>query len=177
MAKDFLKEVIGKNIRILRKQKGQTLQSLSRQIGITHQQLSRIENGAGTSTSTLERIAAILDVDMEILFNEPDATLQLFVDQDAIRIKREIINNETNTILEVTKYRCTDLADAVDKFEKLQKADKLLYRIISKKEEYEFLDYDNWQNDISYMFSIGNITIKCSLMYIERIALQTYRLI
>ena len=66
-----IKDTIGRNIRILRKQKGQTLQSLSRQIGITHQQLSRIENGSGTSTSTLERIAAILDVDMITLMEEP----------------------------------------------------------------------------------------------------------
>lgn len=71
-----IKTTIGKNIRILRKQKGQTLQSLSKQIGITHQQLSRIENGSGTATSTLERIAAILNVDMKILMDEPEATLR-----------------------------------------------------------------------------------------------------
>lgn len=76
-----IKTTIGKNIRILRKQRGQTLQSLSRQIGITHQQLSRVENGAGTSTSTLERIAAILDVDMKILMEEPEATLKASVPQ------------------------------------------------------------------------------------------------
>lgn len=70
-----MKAVIGKNIRILRKQRGQTLKSLSEQIGMTHQQLSRIENGGGTSTTTLERIAAILDVDMPILMDEPEATL------------------------------------------------------------------------------------------------------
>lgn len=70
-----MKTTIGKNIRILRKQKGQTLQSLSKQIGITHQQLSRIENGGGTSTATLERIAAVLGVDMPILIDEPEATL------------------------------------------------------------------------------------------------------
>lgn len=71
-----IKEIIGKNIRILRKQKGQTLQSLSKQIGITHQQLSRIENGFGTSTATLERICVILGVDMKTLVDEPEATLQ-----------------------------------------------------------------------------------------------------
>lgn len=71
-----MKDTIGKNIRILRKQRGQTLKSLSEQIGITHQQLSRIENGGGTSTSTLERIAAILDVDMPVLIDEPEANLQ-----------------------------------------------------------------------------------------------------
>lgn len=76
-----IKDIIGKNIRILRKQKGQTLQSLSRQIGITHQQLSRIENGSGTSTSTLERIAAILDVDMKDLMEEPETTLKASIPQ------------------------------------------------------------------------------------------------
>lgn len=71
-----MKAIIGKNIRILRKQRGQTLKSLSEQIGMTHQQLSRIENGGGTSTATLERIAAVLDVDMPILIDEPEANLQ-----------------------------------------------------------------------------------------------------
>ncbi len=71
-----MKDIIGKNIRILRKQRGQTLKSLAEQIGITHQQLSRIENGGGTSTTTLERIAAVLGVDMPVLIDEPEANLQ-----------------------------------------------------------------------------------------------------
>lgn len=75
-----IKETIGKNIRILRKQRGQTLKSLSEQIGITHQQLSRIETGGGTASSTLERIAAILDVDMNVLIDEPEATLHKTID-------------------------------------------------------------------------------------------------
>ena len=44
---ETIKNTIGNNIRMLRKQRGQTLDSLSRQIGITHQQLSRIEKGGG----------------------------------------------------------------------------------------------------------------------------------
>lgn len=71
-----MKDTIGKNIRILRKQRGQTLKNLAGQIGITHQQLSRIENGGGTSTTTLERIAAVLGVDMPVLIDEPEANLQ-----------------------------------------------------------------------------------------------------
>ena len=69
------RETIGKNIRILRKERGQTLKSLSNQVGLTYQQLSRIENGSGTSTSTLERIAAVLGVEMPVLLDEPEATL------------------------------------------------------------------------------------------------------
>ena len=75
-----MKETIGKNIRILRKQRGQTLKSLSEQIGITHQQLSRIETGGGTSSTTLERIATILDVDMTVLIDEPEANLHRTID-------------------------------------------------------------------------------------------------
>ncbi|MBR1691767.1 MAG: helix-turn-helix transcriptional regulator [Lachnospiraceae bacterium] len=69
------RETIGKNIRILRKERGQTLKSLSNQVGLTYQQLSRIENGSGTSTSTLERIAAVLGVEIPVLLDEPEATL------------------------------------------------------------------------------------------------------
>lgn len=87
-----IKDTIGRNIRILRKQKGQTLQSLSRQIGITHQQLSRIERGCGTSTSTLERIAAILDVDMKILMEEPEATLKASIPQTRNFIPDQMCN-------------------------------------------------------------------------------------
>ena len=75
-----MKVTIGKNIRILRKQRGQTLKSLSEQIGITHQQLSRIETGGGTSSTTLERIATILDVDMTVLIDEPEANLHRTID-------------------------------------------------------------------------------------------------
>lgn len=71
-----MKEIIGHNIRILRQNRGQTLKSLSSQVGLTYQQLSRIENGSGTSTSTLERIAAVLGVEMQTLLDEPKATLQ-----------------------------------------------------------------------------------------------------
>lgn len=87
-----MKEAIGKNIRILRKQKGQTLQSLSKQIGITHQQLSRIENGSGTSTATLERIAAILDVDMKVLIDEPEATLHKSIQRTRNFIPDQLCN-------------------------------------------------------------------------------------
>ena len=69
-----IKETIGNNIRMLRKQRGQTLDSLSKQIGITHQQLSRVEKGGGTSTVTLERIATVLQVSTSDLLQEPNTT-------------------------------------------------------------------------------------------------------
>lgn len=78
---DTMKNTIGKNIRILRKQRGQTLKSLSNQIGITHQQLSRIENGGGTSATTLERIATVLQVSTSTLLEEPTITLQKSINQ------------------------------------------------------------------------------------------------
>ena len=68
------KEIIGYNIRLYRKQRGLTLRSLSSQIGISYQQLSRIENGGGTSSTTLERIADILDIPIENLFQDPKRT-------------------------------------------------------------------------------------------------------
>lgn len=65
-----IKQVYGKNIRTLRKQKGYTLQFLAKRVGITHQQLSRIENGGGTSSNTLERIAMALNVSPSMLVEE-----------------------------------------------------------------------------------------------------------
>ncbi|MBR1931800.1 MAG: hypothetical protein IJ833_10095 [Lachnospiraceae bacterium] len=37
--------------------------------------MSRIENGSRTSTSTLERIAAVLGVEMPVLLDEPEAPI------------------------------------------------------------------------------------------------------
>ena len=76
-----IKETIGNNIRMLRKQRGQTLDSLSKQIGITHQQLSRVEKGGGTSTVTLERIATVLQVSTSDLLQEPNTTLNKNIQQ------------------------------------------------------------------------------------------------
>jgi len=87
-----IKVTIGKNIRIFRKQKGSTLQSLSKQIGITHQQLSKIENGAGTATFTLERIAAVLNVDMKNLMEEPEANLKNSISHIENFVPKEVYN-------------------------------------------------------------------------------------
>lgn len=76
-----MKETIGKNIRRLRKERGQTLKSLSNQIGFTYQQLSRIEHGWGTSAETLERIATILGVDLATLMKESEEDLQNSIPQ------------------------------------------------------------------------------------------------
>ena len=76
-----MKEIIGKNISRLRKERGQTLKSLSSQIGFTHQQLSRIEHGWGTSSATLERIADILGVDLATLMKEPEEDMQHSIPQ------------------------------------------------------------------------------------------------
>lgn len=65
-----IKQVYGKNIRTLRKQRGYTLQLLGQRVGISYQQISRIENGSGTSSNTLERIATILGVSPSVLMNE-----------------------------------------------------------------------------------------------------------
>ncbi len=87
-----IKNTIGRNIRTLRKHKGQTLQSLSKQVGITYQQLSRIEKGLGTSTSTLERIATILGVDIKILMEEPETTLKNFIPQTRSFVPDQMCN-------------------------------------------------------------------------------------
>lgn len=140
-----MKEIIGKNIRILRKQKGQTLQSLSKQIGITHQQLSRIEKGGGTSTATLERIAAILDVDMKILVDEPEATLQSSIQRTRNFVSDQLCNEMYAKLYADVIKPANDTA--IDKFmeEVIQQLVKdtgmirnLMCSHVGKQENYEF---------------------------------------
>lgn len=140
-----MKDNIGKNIRILRKQNGHTLQSLSKQIGITHQQLSRIENGSGTSTSTLERIAAILGVDIPILIDEPEATLHRSIQQTRNFIPEQICNAIYAKLYSDVIKPANDTAidkfmeDVIEQLVKNQsKIRNLMCSHVGKKERYEF---------------------------------------
>ena len=140
-----IKETIGKNIRIIRKNKGLTLQNLSKQIGITHQQLSRIENGMGTSTSTLERVATILEVDMQDLMQEPSETLQNSIPQVKDYVSEQFRNQMYARLYEDIIKPTNDMV--LDKFmeeiiEKIvkdtQKIRNLMCSHAGKKEFYEF---------------------------------------
>lgn len=140
-----MKEIIGKNIRIIRTSKGMTLQNLSKQVGITHQQLSRIEKGAGTSTSTLERIAAILNVDMTSLIDEPEATLQRSVSKTKNYIPEQACKQMYAKIFDEVIKQSNDIV--VDKFmeeviEKLLKNQSQIRNLmcshVGQKENYEF---------------------------------------
>lgn len=140
-----LRETVGKNIRIIRKRKGLTLQSLSKQVGITHQQLSRVENGFGTSTATLERIAAVLEVDMKCLMEEPNETLQnsipqikdyvsnQFCNQMYARLYEDIIKPTNDAVLD--KF----MVEVIEKLVKdNQKIRNLMCSHVGYKERYEF---------------------------------------
>lgn len=140
-----MREKIGENIRIIRKSKGLTLQTLSKQIGISHQQLSRIENGSGTSSVTLERIAVILGVDMKTLIDEPEATLHASVPTIKNYIPDQMCNQMYARLYDDVIKPTNDMA--IDKFlddviEKLLHNQQLLRNIVSthagKKELYEF---------------------------------------
>jgi transcriptional regulator with XRE-family HTH domain len=57
-------EIIGKNIKLFREQKGMKQEVLAKQIGITKSRLSQIESGdcGELFLNRIEKIAAILDV-------------------------------------------------------------------------------------------------------------------
>lgn len=140
-----IKETIGKNIRIIRKNRGLTLQNLSKQIGITHQQLSRIENGMGTSTATLERIATILEVDMQDLMKEPNETLHNTIPQTKNYISDQFRNQMYARLYEDVIKPTNDMVldrfmeDVVENLVKdTQKIRNLMCTHAGKKESYEF---------------------------------------
>jgi len=140
-----IKETIGKNIRIIRKSKGLTLQSLSKQVGVSHQQLSRIENGLGTSSSTLERIAAVLEVDIKNLMEEPNETLQNSVPQIKDYVSQQFCNQMYARLYEDVIKPTNDMVldkfmeDVIEKIVKdTQKIGDLICSRAGKKELYEF---------------------------------------
>jgi len=53
------------------KEKGLTVANIATRIGVKPPALSRIINGSNTTTDTLQRIAAALDVPISELFEQP----------------------------------------------------------------------------------------------------------
>lgn len=65
---------IGKRLKAIRLQNGKTLAALSRDAGVSKSMLSRIERDhAAPTTTTLEKIASGLGVDLAALLTDPDA--------------------------------------------------------------------------------------------------------
>ena len=140
-----IKETIGKNIRILRKQRGQSLQSLAKQIGISHQQLSNIEHGSGTSSITLERIAAILDIELKALVDEPEVTLHNSIPRTKNFVPEQLCNEFYSKLFADVVKVTNDVV--IDKFmeeiiEKLVKDKNIVRNLmcshVGKQESYEF---------------------------------------
>lgn len=63
------RERLGRNVRILRVERGLSLRTFGQMIGVDYAYLSNIENGkANASVDILEKIAEGLDVDIRDLF-------------------------------------------------------------------------------------------------------------
>lgn len=155
-----IKEAIGRNIRILRKERGQTLQSLSRQIGITHQQLSRIENGSGTATSTLERIAAILDVDIKILMDEPQETLNRTVAHTRNFVPDQMCN-------ELYAKLYADVIKPVNDITVERFFDEIFEKLVKNKEKIRNLMYSHVGTKESYQFTQAELEVFCQLLFVD----------
>jgi transcriptional regulator with XRE-family HTH domain len=66
--KEFL-EKFGRNLRKIRQENNLSQEALSDKIEVPRSQISRIERGKGNPTvNTLKRIADVLEVDIELLF-------------------------------------------------------------------------------------------------------------
>ena len=159
-----IKVTIGKNIRIFRKQKGYTLQSLSKQIGITHQQLSRIENGMGTSTHTLERIAAVLDVDMKELMEEPEINLKNSIPHIKNFVPTEIYNKlcsemHGNIIKPINDVVIEKYKDKIHKL--LEDKDKICKLIDINIENMDTNLKRNYQKNNQFTFTKRQLVIFC----------------
>lgn len=155
-----IKTTIGKNIRILRKQRGQTLQSLSRQIGITHQQLSRIEKGGGTATSTLERIAVVLDVDMKVLMDEPEVTLKNTTPQTRNFISDYMCNEIYSKVYADIIKRVNDTA--IEKF-----VYEVFDKLVKDKKKIRNLMCAHVGSKTNYQFTKIELEDFCQLLFVD----------
>lgn len=155
-----IKTTIGKNIRILRKERGQTLQSLSKQIGITHQQLSRIEGGSGTSTATLERIAAILDVDMKTLMDEPEATLKSTIPHTKNFIPDYMCNEIYSKVYVDIIKRVNDAA--IEKF-----VYEVFDKLVKDKKKIRNLMCAHVGSKTNYQFTKIELEDFCQLLFVD----------
>jgi len=155
-----MRDTIGRNIRILRKQKGYTLQSMSKAIRITHQQLSRIENGGGTSTATLERIAAVLGVDISTLIDEPESTLQRVLPQTKSYISEQLCQQLYNRMYNDVIKVVNDVT--LDKF-----MEDVTEKLIKNKDKIRNLLYTHVGEQSSYTFSPSALVELCQLMFVD----------
>lgn len=155
-----IKTTIGRNIRILRKEKGMTLQSLSKQIGISHQQLSRIENGLGTSTSTLERIAAVLEVDMKILMDEPEVTLKR-----SISSTRNFVTNQFCNQLYAKIF--SDVIKPVNDATIERFINEIFEYIVKDKKKIRNIMCEHVGSKNSYQFTVSELEDFCQQMFFE----------
>lgn len=155
-----IKTTIGRNIRILRKQRGQTLQSLSKQIGITHQQLSRIENGSGTATATLERIAAVLDVDMKTLMDEPEATLKSTIPLTKSFVPDQMCNELYSKIYADIIKPVNDIT--IEKF-----INEVFERLVKDRAKIRNLMCSHVGSKISYKFTKEELESFCQQLFVD----------
>ncbi len=155
-----MKETIGRNIRILRKQKGQTLKSLSSQIGVTHQQLSRIENGQGTSTATLERISAVLGVDMKTLIDEPEANLHKVLPQTKNYVPDQLCNQMYADLYANVIKRTNDIA--IGKF-----MEEVIEKLVKDKSKIRNLMCSHVGDSNHYEFTPSELQDFCQLLFAD----------
>lgn len=93
-----------------------------------------------------------------------------------IRRVIDISDDDNEKILSEMCREYEDLATAIFEFGKARKADRAMYRIALSKVANKNYIFDNWHDDVSYMYYIHNTCIECKLVDALEIALDIYRL-
>ncbi|ASK63720.1 transcriptional regulator [Virgibacillus phasianinus] len=106
--------MIGKNIQVIRKKKGLTLSELASRASISKSYLSNIERNVNTNPSVqiMEKIAAVLDVDLQVLVDSTSDS-QAIQESEWIDFVKELKDSgvdkeqlqEFKTLIEFAKWK------------------------------------------------------------------------
>ena len=104
--KSFVCQVLGENIKRIRKAKGLNQSNLAELMGMEIKSLSLIETGNGfASAKTLEKLSSVLDVSLSELFETSNQNNSEFLYENILKNLQLIKNNsiKLNTINMVLK--------------------------------------------------------------------------
>ena len=86
----------------------------------------------------------------------------------------DISDDNNEKVLSETHKAYRDLPTAIFELEKSRKADMAMYNLIlSKIRNHDYI-FDDWHNNVFYMFRIGNICVECELIDALKKALDIY---
>ena len=88
----------------------------------------------------------------------------------------DVSDEDNEKILSEVSGEYKDLPTAIFEFNKAKKADRAMYRVALNYIANRDYIFDDWHDDVSYMFRIKDICIECELENALKKALDMYRL-